>query len=86
MCTEFLLQLCMRVSLPPPPPSPTFPFPFYTDFVLVVWVESKKTEKCKKLTPTSKSMTLYLMYKTGTMVILCTLFCCMDREVRNKTG
>ena len=84
MCTEFLLQLCMRVNLPPAPP--TFPFPFYTDFVLVVWVESKKTEKCKGLTPISKSMTLYLMYKTSPLVILCTLFCCMDREVRNRTG
>ena len=70
MCTEFLLQLHMRDSLPLPSPlTPTFPLPFYTVFVSVVWVGSKKQ---KSVRDWATSMTLYLMYKKGALVILCT--------------
>ena len=61
MCTEFLLQLHMRDSLSLPSPlTPTFPLPFYTVFVPVVWVGSKKQ---KSVRDWATSMTLYLMYK-----------------------
>jgi hypothetical protein len=56
----------------PPPPltlTPTFPLPFYTVFVSVVWVGSKKQ---KSVRDWATSMTLYLMYKKGALVILCT--------------